>query len=236
MATCTSCGFQNHQDARLCAGCGAPIMSASVGRQPAAPSAGGVPPTRMESAFSAPTPGMAGGVPPTRLEGGAAGIPPTRMEGGAAGIPPTTLEGGAAGVAPTRLEGQPGFGGPSSGGAPRTMLQEEQAKPISGWLVALRSRTVSLYSDIPIFMGANTVGRSPQLGQHYVADPGASSQHAVIVGGRGMADITDLGSANGTMVNRKPIRTHSLAPGDEVRLGKTSYVWVPLPVDSEARH
>ena len=162
-------------------------------------------------------------------------MPPTRLEGGAAGIPPTRMEGGAAAIPATRMEAQPNLGAPPVGGAPRTMLQEEQAKPISGWLVALRSRTVALYSDIPIYIGANTVGRSPQLGKHHVADPGVSSQHAIIVGGAGMADITDLGSANGTMVNRKPIRTHALTPGDEVRLGKTSYVWVPLPVDSEAR-
>jgi len=199
-------------------------MSASVGRQtvPVLRAAGGVPPTRMELAGSAPVRPMGGALPPTRMEGGAAGVPPTRMEGGAAALPPT------------RMEGQQAPGGRPNGGAPRTMLQEDTAKPVSGWLVALRSRSVPLYSDIPVFMGANTVGRSPQLGKHYVADPGASSQHAVIVGGHGVADITDLGSANGTMVNRKPIRTHALSKGDEVRFGKTSYVWIPMPVDTEA--
>lgn len=116
------------------------------------------------------------------------------------------------------------------------MLQEDAAKPIAGWLVAIRSRQVPLYSDIPIFIGANTLGRAPTLGKHYVADTGVSTQHAVIVGGPGEADITDLGSANGTMVNRKPIRTHRLRSGDEVRLGKTSYVWIPLPVDADAPH
>jgi len=181
--------------------------------------------------------GGGGAVPPTQPEmhvGG--GVPPTVAEGFGGPIPPTEPEGYAGQAPPTEYEDAGGGGG--GGGmagfqtGPNTVLAEEESKPLSGWLVVLRSRSMPLYKEVPIFKGANTLGKSPHLGVHMIADTNVSGQHAVIVGENGVAQITDLGSTNGTMVNRQQVRSAALTKGTEVKLGKTTFVFVPLPVDA----
>lgn len=40
--------------------------------------------------------------------------------------------------------------------------------------------------------------------------------------------IVDLGSSNGTFVNRKPVQAHALQPGDEIQIGQTILVYVAV--------
>ena len=64
------------------------------------------------------------------------------------------------------------------------------------------------------------LGRHPDC-QYVVPTPGASRQHAEIRYQDHAWIITDLSSGNGTYVNGVRIRSHQLAPGDEVRIDQT---------------
>ena len=47
-----------------------------------------------------------------------------------------------------------------------------------------------------------------------------SRKHAVLTNRKGSFTIEDLGSLNGTFVNRKRVETGELDDGDEVQIGK----------------
>jgi pSer/pThr/pTyr-binding forkhead associated (FHA) protein len=110
------------------------------------------------------------------------------------------------------------------------MYHEDTVQPLAGWFVVLRSRSMQPYRDIPIFVGRNKIGRDPNLGPHCVPEPNASAEHAMVIAEDGQVEIMDLGSANGTIVNNKPVpRSAVLSDGDMVRIGKTTMVFVPMP-------
>jgi pSer/pThr/pTyr-binding forkhead associated (FHA) protein len=50
---------------------------------------------------------------------------------------------------------------------------------------------------------------------------GASRQHARVEYDGSRAVLTDLGSANGSMVNGRRVDTATLNPGDEIVIGST---------------
>ena len=65
-----------------------------------------------------------------------------------------------------------------------------------------------------------TVGRSPDC-DIFLDDVTVSRKHAVLLERNGQVSIEDLGSLNGTFVNRKRIEsTTRLQSGDEVQIGK----------------
>jgi hypothetical protein len=65
-----------------------------------------------------------------------------------------------------------------------------------------------------------TIGRSPDCGI-FLDDVTVSRRHAVLVEEAGAFSIEDLGSLNGTFVNRRRIEgTQRLSDGDEVQIGK----------------
>lgn len=64
-----------------------------------------------------------------------------------------------------------------------------------------------------------TVGRGPDS-DVFLDDVTVSRNHAVIVRRGDGLHIDDLGSLNGTYVNRQRIETHRLAGGDELQIGK----------------
>ena len=65
-----------------------------------------------------------------------------------------------------------------------------------------------------------TIGRSPD-NEIFLDDVTVSRKHAVLVESGGEIRIEDLGSLNGTFVNRKRIESPTrLESGDEVQIGK----------------
>jgi len=63
------------------------------------------------------------------------------------------------------------------------------------------------------------IGRSPDAGV-FLDDVTVSRNHALLVRRRDGLYIDDLGSLNGTYVNRRRIESHRLADGDEIQVGK----------------
>ena len=66
---------------------------------------------------------------------------------------------------------------------------------------------------------ASAIGRSPDAGV-FLDDVTVSRNHALLVRRRDGLYIDDLGSLNGTYVNRRRIESHRLADGDEIQVGK----------------
>jgi pSer/pThr/pTyr-binding forkhead associated (FHA) protein len=65
----------------------------------------------------------------------------------------------------------------------------------------------------------STIGRSPDA-EVFLDDVTVSRNHALLVRRRDGLYIDDLGSLNGTYVNRRRIESHRLQNGDELQVGK----------------
>jgi pSer/pThr/pTyr-binding forkhead associated (FHA) protein len=63
------------------------------------------------------------------------------------------------------------------------------------------------------------IGRSPDA-EVFLDDVTVSRNHALLVRKRDGLFIDDLGSLNGTYVNRRRIESHKLTDGDELQIGK----------------
>jgi pSer/pThr/pTyr-binding forkhead associated (FHA) protein len=63
------------------------------------------------------------------------------------------------------------------------------------------------------------IGRSPDA-EVFLDDVTVSRNHALLVRRRDGLYIDDLGSLNGTYVNRRRIESHKLQNGDELQVGK----------------
>ncbi len=63
------------------------------------------------------------------------------------------------------------------------------------------------------------IGRSPDA-EVFLDDVTVSRNHAVLVRRRDGLYLDDLGSLNGTYVNRRRIESHRLQNGDELQVGK----------------
>ncbi len=64
-----------------------------------------------------------------------------------------------------------------------------------------------------------SIGRSPDAGV-FLDDVTVSRNHALLVRRRDGLYIDDLGSLNGTYVNRRRIESHKLQDSDEIQVGK----------------
>ncbi len=64
-----------------------------------------------------------------------------------------------------------------------------------------------------------TIGRSPEA-EVFLDDVTVSRNHALLVRRRDGLYVDDLGSLNGTYVNRHRIESHRLQNGDELQVGK----------------
>ena len=71
------------------------------------------------------------------------------------------------------------------------------------------------------------IGRNPTT-DVTLLDENISREHALILFDpeSGAYTIEDLQSTNGTKVNGKGIRTHTLEPGDEIQIGHTRFQFV----------
>jgi FHA domain/zinc-ribbon domain len=64
-----------------------------------------------------------------------------------------------------------------------------------------------------------TIGRSPDCGI-FLDDVTVSRRHAALAERDGRWQIDDLGSLNGTFVNRRRVDSATLEDGDEIQIGK----------------
>jgi FHA domain/zinc-ribbon domain len=64
-----------------------------------------------------------------------------------------------------------------------------------------------------------TIGRSPDCGV-FLDDVTVSRRHATLLNRDGQWRIEDLGSLNGTFVNRRRVDAAALEDGDEIQIGK----------------
>jgi pSer/pThr/pTyr-binding forkhead associated (FHA) protein len=64
-----------------------------------------------------------------------------------------------------------------------------------------------------------SIGRTPDAGV-FLDDVTVSRNHALLVHRQDGYYIDDLGSLNGTYVNRRRIESHKLEDGDEIQIGK----------------
>jgi pSer/pThr/pTyr-binding forkhead associated (FHA) protein len=70
-----------------------------------------------------------------------------------------------------------------------------------------------------------TIGRSPDA-EVFLDDVTVSRNHALLVRRRDGLYIDDLGSLNGTYVNRRRIESHKLQNGDELQVGKYKLTYI----------
>ena len=91
---------------------------------------------------------------------------------------------------------------------------------IKGPALVVRSGGGRAGETFPIDTDETTVGRSPDC-DIFLDDVTVSRRHAVLVEEDGAFTIEDLGSLNGTFVNRRRIEdVQRLSDGDEVQIGK----------------
>ncbi|MER7008959.1 DUF3662 and FHA domain-containing protein [Dactylosporangium sp. NPDC000555] len=74
--------------------------------------------------------------------------------------------------------------------------------------------------NFPLTRGTTIIGRGEQATLR-LADVGASRQHARVEYDGNRAVLTDLGSANGSLVNGHRVDSVTLTPGDEIMIGTT---------------
>lgn len=102
---------------------------------------------------------------------------------------------------------------------PGTLLYQDQTRPeVLGWILILKGKRRG--SDFRISGESMYIGRD---GSCDVAldDETASRKHALIRHSAEGFVVVDLGSANGTFLNRKRVQHESLTDGDVVRVGET---------------
>jgi hypothetical protein len=73
--------------------------------------------------------------------------------------------------------------------------------------------------QFPVDRDVMTIGRAPQS-DVFLDDITVSRDHARLVRSANGVSLTDLGSLNGTYVNRQRIESTQLADGDELQIGK----------------
>jgi FHA domain len=212
MIKCTECGYENTDGLDYCDGCGAKL-------NPAAPAPSE--PAKAEAAPSEPAPAEAAPVP--QPEGA-----PAEPE---AAPPPSEAPTGeikAEAAAPAAAVEAPA---PEAAAAPAAF----KAK-----LMLVRGGRKG--QEFPLEEGNNLVGRwDPETGAFPEVDLDAddpeakiSRKHALIRIEGGKLTIEDIGSLNGTYVNRQPrLQPGSpveLKTGDEIIIGKTFLKLVVEPV------
>ncbi|MEV1290925.1 glycogen accumulation regulator GarA [Pseudonocardia sp. NPDC049635] len=84
--------------------------------------------------------------------------------------------------------------------------------------------------DVP----TTSAGRHPDS-DIFLDDVTVSRRHAEFRRDAGEFVVVDVGSLNGTYVNREPVDTAVLANGDEVQIGKFRLVFLTGPRDGDPR-
>jgi pSer/pThr/pTyr-binding forkhead associated (FHA) protein len=95
---------------------------------------------------------------------------------------------------------------------------EEEVEKVGAALV-IRSGGGRAGESFAIDGDRMSIGRTPDA-PVFLDDVTVSRNHALIVRRRDGLYIDDLGSLNGTYVNRRRIESHKLEDGDEIQIGK----------------
>jgi hypothetical protein len=80
--------------------------------------------------------------------------------------------------------------------------------------------------NVPMTGALARIGRNPS-NDIILTDAGVSGQHAEIRVDAGGAVVTDLGSTNGTMLNKQPVQSQILQTGDRIKVGDTVIIYFP---------
>lgn len=79
--------------------------------------------------------------------------------------------------------------------------------------------------SFPLDADRMSIGRRPDS-DIFLDDVTVSRDHAMVVRRGDEHHLDDLGSLNGTYVNRRRIESHQLADGDELQIGKYKLVYL----------
>jgi hypothetical protein len=95
----------------------------------------------------------------------------------------------------------------------------EELVEAEGAALVIRSGGGRAGESFPVNEEKMSIGRTPDA-PIFLDDVTVSRNHALLVRRRDGVYIDDLGSLNGSYVNRKRIESHLLADGDEIQIGK----------------
>ncbi len=103
-------------------------------------------------------------------------------------------------------------------------LEEERSEAledlgVEGPALVVRSGGGRTGEQFPLDRTQTTIGRSPDC-DIFLDDVTVSRRHAIVARGPSTFTIEDLGSLNGTFLNRRRIERADLENGDEVQIGK----------------
>lgn len=116
----------------------------------------------------------------------------------------------------------PGSGEPSETGETALVVPAaEIAEP--GMLVVTRGPNVG--ARVPLSSPVTTAGRHPES-DLFLDDVTVSRRHAEIIQRDGAYEVRDVGSLNGTYVNRERVEQAVLHNGDELQIGKFKLAFV----------
>ena len=146
---------------------------------------------------------------PPGADGAAAGAPDPNADAAAYAVPPAAAVPVAAAIPPAGVS--PVAAGPSPA---QTVLYERPAAAVARY--ALRGPGV----DVELSGETVVIGRSRRC-DVVLTDANVSRQHAEIRLTGAQAVVRDLGSTNGTRVNRRAVAQAVLQPGDRIEVGTT---------------
>jgi pSer/pThr/pTyr-binding forkhead associated (FHA) protein len=96
---------------------------------------------------------------------------------------------------------------------------------VEGPALVVRSGGGRTGEHFPLERTQTTIGRSPDC-HIFLDDVTVSRRHAIIARDVGTVTIEDLGSLNGTFLNRRRIERAELENGDEVQIGKYRLIFL----------
>jgi hypothetical protein len=200
---CAQCSRPNPAGARYCSNCGAPLVRTAAG-VPSGPGVGGMP----------------GG--PAGAGGPSLNVPGMSVPGMGAGPDlgrPGTMTGGFSAVNETTSMILPTTGEADLGDldAPIDMTAMDSLPPGTGLLLVLRGPNAG--SRFLLDDDFTSTGRHPDS-DIFLDDVTVSRRHAEFYRQADRFTVRDVGSLNGTYVNRERIEEAEIFGGDEVQIGK----------------